>query len=47
VRGQITDGAGSWSGGYQRVDIPVVRDWLLCTLGPDPVANCPSLGSDD
>ena len=34
-------------GGYQRVDIPVVRDWLLCTLGPDPVVSCPSLGSDD
>lgn len=34
-------------GGYQRVDIPVVRDWLLCTLGPDPVANCPTLGGDD
>lgn len=30
-------------GGYQRVDIPVVRDWLLCTLADDPVANCPSL----
>jgi hypothetical protein len=30
-------------GGYQRVDVPVVRDWLLCTLGDDPVANCPTL----
>jgi len=30
-------------GGYQRVDAPVVRDWLLCTLGDDPVANCPTL----
>jgi hypothetical protein len=30
-------------GGYQRVDIPVVRDWLLCTLGDDPVANCPTI----
>lgn len=29
-------------GGYQRVDIPVVRDWLLCTLGPDPL-SCPTL----
>jgi hypothetical protein len=30
-------------GGYQRVDVPVVHDWLECTLGPDPVATCESL----
>lgn len=30
-------------GGYQRVDAPVVHDWLECTLGVDPVANCESL----
>ena len=30
-------------GGYQRVDAPVVHDWLECILGDDPVANCPTL----
>lgn len=29
-------------GGYQRVDAPVVRSWLDCVLGPDPL-GCPTL----